>query len=321
MSGVTEYTGHTHARIPHQHHYQEIRTRWIHGVIIIPHSMVHITSAFRRRMLIVADDLGMTHYTNRGIMRCVDARVLDAVSLVVNMPYAMDAMRMWFDPSAHKRPALGLHLNFTEGTPCTDAQRVNSLCSGYRQMHGPSEFWARCQSGDICELDVYTETTAQIERFYALTDGCAPAHIDGHHHCHLASPAISETICRALNDSIPTGTSKPRVRSFDSDDTYLDMSACTTCTRGAEGGGSVFDSYGFRSTPHFVNISSCDADAETMRSNMDRALQHHLTTHGAIELMCHPAYHNPTSAGWYDSEERHAELQLLLELFTYSTRL
>ena len=269
----------------------------------------------RARVLVVADDFGMTPSTNRAIVDAVRRGAVDSASLMVGAPHATDAVTAWPAESG-----LGIHLNLTEGSPLGGVADTVSLrdprTGGFWDKH---TFWERCASGGISDVDVFRETRAQMRRFVEMTGGRSPAHLDGHHHCHVASPEVALAVGRAVKECVDEmGGELPRVRiPAEANPIARD---CVVCERARAATKLVepllFEAFGFPTTDRFVGQSLCSdtpVDATALWGVVTAALGDSETT--IVELMCHPAYHDPTSNSWYEGPRREEELRLLLELF------
>ena len=117
-----------------------------------------------RRLIINADDFGLSAGVNRGILEAHRAGTVGSASLLVNTPGFADAVE-----AARAAPELdvGLHLNLTAGS-----------------RFGPlSHLVALALAGRIDARDVAAECAAQIERLRAT--GLRITHLDGHEHVHV----------------------------------------------------------------------------------------------------------------------------------------
>jgi predicted glycoside hydrolase/deacetylase ChbG (UPF0249 family) len=134
-----------------------------------------------KRLVINADDFGLTPAVNRGILEAHEAGCVTSVSLLVNLPGFEDAVRR-----ARAAPGLGvgLHLNLTAGYPVAGADAVPTLCDPRTgRFRSLRHLAPRAFSGRIAADDVFTECQAQIAR---LRDtGLAVTHMDAHRHVHL----------------------------------------------------------------------------------------------------------------------------------------
>jgi predicted glycoside hydrolase/deacetylase ChbG (UPF0249 family) len=134
-----------------------------------------------RRLVINADDFGLSEGTNRGIVEAHRAGVVTAASLLVNTPGFEAAVR-----AARELPALtvGLHLNLTMGQPVSPPDAVPTLYDSRRKRLYPLvRFVGRALAGKIDGAEVARECTAQIERLRAT--GLRITHLDGHQHAHV----------------------------------------------------------------------------------------------------------------------------------------
>jgi predicted glycoside hydrolase/deacetylase ChbG (UPF0249 family) len=135
-----------------------------------------------RRLVVNADDLGLSAGVNAGIMRAHAEGIVTTASLMVRGPAAADAVA---DAREHPRLALGLHVDLGE--------------------------WVRAGSGwraayEVVDTDdpaaVREELERQIERFRELT-GRDPSHLDSHQHVHRSEPVRSILGVRAKQLRVP----------------------------------------------------------------------------------------------------------------------
>lgn len=275
-----------------------------------------IAAHLRARVMVVADDLGRTRSTNRAIVDAMRHGAVDAASLMVGAPHAATAATAFATCSLPQE--LGLHLTLTEGAPLcapTDTASLRDpLTGGFWDKHA---FWARCVNGAISDTDVFRETRAQLRRFAELTGGRSPAHVDGHHHCHVASPGVALAVGRAVAESADRVGVLPRIRI--PAEAHPRVRGCVICERARTATERVapvlLSTFCFPTTDHFVGQSLCSTarvDADMLRGIVETTLEGSETT--TVELMCHPAYHVPSSGSWYEGPQREEELRLLLDL-------
>ena len=127
------------------------------------------------RILINADDLGVSPARDEGIFECFRAGAITAASLLVD---GADATAAAAEAVALDLP-LGLHLNLTEG-----ACGIVTLQGSDGRLRGKAGLRAALAAGDIPAGDLAAEIRRQFDRFIALT-GTLPSHVDGHHHIHV----------------------------------------------------------------------------------------------------------------------------------------
>ena len=150
----------------------------------------------KRRLVINADDFGLSAGVNRGILEAHAAGTVSSTSLLVNAPGFQDAVR-----GAHAAPALGvgLHVNLTMGAPVSPATAVPSLCDARTGRFCPlSRLIARVLVGRVDGAEVALECAAQIER--ARGAGVGLTHLDGHQHTHVL-PGIWGPVVEAAREA------------------------------------------------------------------------------------------------------------------------
>lgn len=137
-----------------------------------------------KRLIVNADDFGLCHGVNRGIVAAFQSGIVRSTSVMVNMPGFEEAVSL-----ARAFPGLGtgLHLNLTYGRPVLPLARVASLVNDEGAYTKDVE--RLYQHGLIGEMRA--EFMAQLERF--VSSGLHLTHIDSHHHLHK-SPRILELV-------------------------------------------------------------------------------------------------------------------------------
>jgi predicted glycoside hydrolase/deacetylase ChbG (UPF0249 family) len=141
------------------------------------------------RLIINADDFGISRGVNTGIIEAAEAGVVTSASLIVNLPDFADALdRALSCPTL----SLGLHLNFTVGRPLTAAPSLTRSDTG--KFFTLPVLIARASLGLLDASDIARECLAQIDRM--IDAGFPPTHLDSHRHVH-AHPAIFRVIAGA----------------------------------------------------------------------------------------------------------------------------
>ena len=85
----------------------------------------------RRKLVVVADDLGASMAVNSGVVSSYIDGVVTSASLLVGMPYTADGINRAKDVGL----PLGLHLRLTEGPPLTKGPSHYGLCDGGQFLH------------------------------------------------------------------------------------------------------------------------------------------------------------------------------------------
>jgi chitin disaccharide deacetylase len=138
------------------------------------------------RLIINADDFGLTPGVNRAIAELHQAKVLTSATLMATGAAFEDAVAI-----AHANPTLGVgcHIVLTDGIPVLPPDRIPTLIGPDRKTFRPSliDFLQALLLGNIREVDIFRETAAQIQKLQLA--GIAITHLDTHKHTHLF-PAV-----------------------------------------------------------------------------------------------------------------------------------
>src|SRR5947207_2641275 len=149
-----------------------------------------------RKLIVNADDFGMTRGINRAIAEAHDAGIVTSTTLMANSEAFDDAVEI-----AARRPSLrvGCHVVLVEGHPLADGTEINSLLDPAVRTNGTkpqlraslANFARAATRGLIRAEHVVTETVAQIQKLQAA--GVNVTHVDCHKHAHMF-PRIAEAV-------------------------------------------------------------------------------------------------------------------------------
>jgi predicted glycoside hydrolase/deacetylase ChbG (UPF0249 family) len=144
------------------------------------------------RLIINADDFGLTTGINRAIAELHQARALTSATLMATGPAFSDAVAI-----ARANPTLGVgcHIVFTDGTPASPPGTIPTLLGPDGKNFRPSllDFIQALLRGAIREDDIEREALAQIQKLRQA--GIAITHLDTHKHTHLF-PAVIRPLLR-----------------------------------------------------------------------------------------------------------------------------
>jgi hopanoid biosynthesis associated protein HpnK len=149
-----------------------------------------------RRLIINADDFGLTAGVNRGIMEAHEHGVVTSATLMASGPEFDGAVRL-----AQSAPALsvGCHAVLIDGLPLLDGAQIPSLVVGksetqIRFRERWSSFAVAALGGRLVGEQIEAETRAQIRKLQSA--GIAVDHLDTHKHTHIF-PQVLGPLLRA----------------------------------------------------------------------------------------------------------------------------
>ncbi len=146
-----------------------------------------------KKIIICADDFGMSENINEGILYLLENKVINATSCMPSMPAFTNGVRH-LKKIHNSHIDIGLHLNITEGfsltSPCSLTK--NNIFLSLPKLLVKSEIRV------IKYNDVYKELKAQLDKFIELW-GSLPDFIDGHQHIHHF-PIIRTAIINLYRD-------------------------------------------------------------------------------------------------------------------------
>lgn len=149
------------------------------------------------RLVVNADDLGLTQGVNRAIIRAHTDGVVTAASLLAVGRAFDDAVRLVRD---HPTLDVGAHLAIVgEDPPLLTAAEVPTLVD--RRGRFPLTYRTvvlRATTGRLDAEDVRREMSAQLERIQQA--GVGVSHLDTHQHTHLW-PTVGAVVCGLARDA------------------------------------------------------------------------------------------------------------------------
>ncbi|MDQ2833414.1 MAG: ChbG/HpnK family deacetylase [Acidobacteriota bacterium] len=245
------------------------------------------------RLIINADDFGLTPGVNRAIAELHQANVLTSATLMATGAAFDDAVAI-----AHANPTLGVgcHIVLVDGIPVLPSDHIPTLVSGDGKTFRPSlsDFVKALYSGSIREEEIEREAIAQIENLQRA--GIRITHLDTHKHTHLF-PAVTRPLLRAAERCSIRALRNPFEPKWN-----LALGHGSTLRR-------LQVKILSRLKPHFEQqpairarkvlttegtlgiTSTGQLDASALRD-----ILHALPAHGTFELCCHPGYNDSALA-------------------------
>ncbi|MGL4450110.1 MAG: chitin disaccharide deacetylase [Sarcina sp.] len=129
------------------------------------------------KLIINADDFGLTKGVNKAIIEAYKNGALKSTTMMVTMNEVKDAVKLAKENAGLR---VGLHLTATTGEPIR--KDLKSLTDENGNFYGFYDL--RDGKAVIDAEQLYLEWEAQLERFKDLM-GCMPTHLDSHHFAHL----------------------------------------------------------------------------------------------------------------------------------------
>lgn len=144
-----------------------------------------------KKLIVTADDFGLSLPVNEAVERAHQHGILTAASLMTGAPARDDAVER-----ARRLPRLGvgIHLTLVDGCPVLPPTQVPDLVGkDGRFSTDPVKFGTALFFSKKMRRQAEAEITAQFEEFRKT--GLMMDHINGHQHFHM-HPAISKIIAR-----------------------------------------------------------------------------------------------------------------------------
>ena len=135
-----------------------------------------------RRLIVNADDFGLTAGVNRAIVEGHQQGMITSSTLMANGSAFAEAVGL---TQSSPRLSVGCHVVLVDGTPISPASQVSSLLDEGKQKFRTSitDFARQCLRGKLVAREIEAEAEAQIRKLQDA--GIAVSHIDTHKHTHL----------------------------------------------------------------------------------------------------------------------------------------
>ncbi len=148
-----------------------------------------------RRLIINADDFGLTRGVNRAIVEACRGKVVTSATLMAGGTDFDDAVRL---AQLEPRLAVGCHIVLLDGSPLLPASEVPSLIAKRSQSATFRRTWGSFATaalgGKLNPLEIEAEAIAQIRKLQEA--GIAVTHVDTHKHSHIF-PQVLRPLLRA----------------------------------------------------------------------------------------------------------------------------
>jgi predicted glycoside hydrolase/deacetylase ChbG (UPF0249 family) len=134
----------------------------------------------RRRLIINADDFGLTEGVNRAVLELNAAGALTSTTLMATGPAFRSAVHASFVQTTLD---VGCHVVLVDGAPVLPHTQIPTLAGtrGFRSTLG--QFVSDLLRGRIRDSEIEAEAAAQIQRIQS--SGLTVSHVDTHKHTHM----------------------------------------------------------------------------------------------------------------------------------------
>jgi predicted glycoside hydrolase/deacetylase ChbG (UPF0249 family) len=241
------------------------------------------------RLIINADDFGLTPGINRAIAELHQARALTSATLMATGPALDDAVSI-----SHANPTLGIgcHIVLTDGAPVSSPSDIPTLIDADGKNFRPSlpDFIQALLRGVIRESDIEREALAQVQKLQRA--GIKLTHLDTHKHTHLF-PAVTRPLLRVAEHCSVRAIRNPFEQSWS---LALGHGNCIRRLQ-VKILGSLHSK--FNRHPEILHSRVLTTDGTigiSATGHLDAAtlsqILHALPEEGTFELCCHPGYND-----------------------------
>jgi hopanoid biosynthesis associated protein HpnK len=253
-----------------------------------------------KKLILNADDFGLTRGVNEGIIRAHREGILTSATLIASADAFDHAVEL-----AKQNPGLGIgcHLVLVGGRAVAPVEEIPSLASKDGQLPDSlGIFVTRLSTGRIRVKEIERELRAQILKIRAA--GIEPTHLDTHKHTH-AHPAVMAAVGLVATEFGITRVRKPMEALRDSwqstrgePSVSLELLAAAAARASTPLFYSVARRYGLLSPDYFLGLAMTGHLGPEPLRRLIQSVQE-----GTTEIMLHP--------GVCDSDLQKVETRLL----------
>ncbi|MBN1121422.1 MAG: ChbG/HpnK family deacetylase [Anaerolineae bacterium] len=235
-----------------------------------------------RRLIVNADDFGLTPGVSHGIIKAHREGIVTSTSVMINMPYAEQSLRLVQQEAPNL--GIGLHLNLTAGKPVSPPEEIPDLITPTGEFLDADVLIDRLASVELAQ--VKQELTAQIDRFEAIM-GQPPDHLDNHHYISTRSLQTATLFIELARESgcpIRNAAARKDILNGDLAGSYSRIHGKEKMPHLIDELSAILNGGGVSTPDHF--IGGFYGDGATLGNLLLIILD---LEEGISELMCHPA--------------------------------
>ena len=243
-----------------------------------------------RRLIVNADDFGLTRGVNRAIVESSRDGIVTSSTLMANGQAFEDAIA---HANSASRLSVGCHVVLVDGSPLLGGRQASTLSDKKahdgRFYDGLGAFALRAVSGTVHAEEIEAEVTAQIRKLQSA--GVSVSHLDTHKHTHILPQVLQPLLRAARTCGVPAVRNPFGPVRFSILAKYPSLwkrySQVTVLNRlGGRFRDSVADA-GMLTTDGTVGIVSTGAMDDYLFASIVESLPE-----GTWEFVCHPGYND-----------------------------
>jgi len=236
------------------------------------------------RLILNADDFGLTPGINRAIAELHAAGFLTSATLMAAGPAFADALTI---AQAHPKLGIGCHIVLTDGTPISPPETIPTLLAPDRKHLRPTltDFLRDLLLGRIAPAEIHREALAQI--LHLQHHGIRVTHLDTHKHTHIFPQVIRPLLAAAAEAGVPA-IRNPFEPAHAPSHALLQRRLQIAALNLFQPAFNRIAAVTPRPDGTFGISATGGLNPQTLRD-----LLQHLPSSGTYELLCHPGYNDP----------------------------
>ena len=236
-----------------------------------------------KKIIVNADDLGLTKSINEGIARAYREGIVSFISPIPSGEAFDDAARL---AAELKLEEIGAHLALSETVPVTEAAKIPTLVTKESRFHPHhNEFLIRFFLGKVNRDEIHLELKNQLERLRKLN--IRITNISSHEHVHMV-PEILEIFVRLAKEYGIPSIRYPRGEGRPASFVVARLYRSIVLSYFDKRMGDIVRKSGLAYTDHFRGFLDSGNLNEDALMGIINGLKE-----GTTELICHPGFVGP----------------------------
>jgi hopanoid biosynthesis associated protein HpnK len=254
------------------------------------------------RLIVNADDLGLTRGVNRAILQAHREGIVTSATLMANSAAVEEAVAL----AQESQLSVGCHIVLVDGRPLSAPDTIRTLLDGDGFRKKLWKLAYASVAGSISVHEVEQEAALQIRALQKA--GVQVSHVDCHKHAHMF-PSVLEGVLRAAKlTGVPyiRNPFEPRFARKAAKDPKRSAETALLHWRYAETFRESVAAAGLRTTNGSVGVTATGTLNDTTFAAIVRALP----AEGTFEFVCHPGYNDADLAKASTRLRKSRELEL-----------
>ncbi|HWR35071.1 MAG TPA: ChbG/HpnK family deacetylase [Clostridia bacterium] len=245
-----------------------------------------------KRLIVNADDFGLTAGVNRAIVECHERGVVTSTTLMATGARFEEAVALAGKITTDNRLSIGCHVVLVDGTPCLQPSSLPTLTANGSLRRKLGDFAMAAIRKQISEAEIEAEALAQFRKLQNA--GVRLSHFDAHKHAHMFPGVVRPLLraaqacgIRAVRNPFESARPLPLRLLVTSRNLWTRYAEVAVLRRWLRPFQRLVNDYGLRTTDGSLGVVVTGVLSEQLLEVIIAAMPE-----GTWELVCHPGYND-----------------------------